>query len=150
MVSGSKHRSVVVRSAPAAAEKVYRQILSEAQVNDYSQDDIFAIHLALEEAFLNAIQHGNKQDPNKEVEIGYLVTPEKVEISVADQGSGFDADNLPDPRCGENLYRTSGRGVFLMRYYMNSVEYNPTGNCVHMVRYKKGSDLSEPKAKCKS
>jgi serine/threonine-protein kinase RsbW len=131
-------QSVVVPGTASAVRSVCEQILSKAHTYKYTGNDIFAIHLALEEAFLNAIKHGNKMDPSKEVKIEYSVTADKVDISIMDQGRGFDADNVPDPRIGDNIYKTSGRGLFLMRSYMNVVEFNKAGNCVHMVKYKDG------------
>jgi len=102
----------------------------------YSQDDIFAVHLAVEEAFLNAVKHGNKMDPDKKVAIDYILDQEKAEIWIADEGTGFDPKGVPDPRVGENLYRPEGRGLLLISAYMHLVEYNEQGNRVHMIRYK--------------
>ncbi|MHC4332572.1 MAG: ATP-binding protein [Planctomycetota bacterium] len=128
--------SMVVESVPSAVEVVCSRILSEVESNDFSQEDVFGVHLALEEAFLNALKHGNKMDSGKEIKIDYLVGGDRVEISLADEGDGFDPANVPDPRRGDNLYKTAGRGVFLMRCYMDVVEFNERGNVVRMVRYK--------------
>ena len=73
------------------------KILSQLQRNCFSQDDIFAVHLAVEEAFINAIRHGNKMDPTKKVKIEYLVSSDKVEIFMTDQGEGFNPEAVPDP-----------------------------------------------------
>jgi serine/threonine-protein kinase RsbW len=129
-------RSVVVASKPNAIQKPCTQFLSELEDGGFSDEDIFATHLALEEAFSNAVNHGNKADRDKEIEIKYLVSSDKVEITIADEGEGFDPESVPDPRCGENLYRPEGRGLFLIRSYMDVVEFNAKGNCLHMVRYK--------------
>ncbi len=129
-------RSIVIESKPSATVKVCRQILPILEANNFSQEDIFAVHLALEEALINAIKHGNKMDPNKEVKIDYSVSPEKVEISMTDQGEGFTPEAVPDPRHGENLYKNEGRGLLLMQAYMDMVEFNKSGNCVRIVRYK--------------
>jgi len=138
-------RSVQIESAPSAIYSICEEIISELDNNNFSKEDKFAVHLALEEAFLNALKHGNKMDYDKKVKIDYLVSPEKVEIFVEDEGEGFDPNSVPDPRCGENLFRTSGRGLFLMRSYMDVVEYNEQGNCVHMVRYKEKPTLADKK-----
>jgi serine/threonine-protein kinase RsbW len=130
------NRSMVVKSTPLAVRGVCKKILSELGANNFSQDDIFAVHLALEEAFLNAVKHGNKMNPNKEIKIDYLVDVDRIEISMMDEGNGFDPEVVPDPRYGENLYKTEGRGLFLIRSYMDVVEFNKRGNCVRMVRYK--------------
>ena len=113
-----------------------RKLLADAEANGFDEDKIFAIHLALEEAFLNAVRHGNGDDPTKTVSVDYAVTPDKFEISITDQGPGFDPEALPDPRVDKNICKCCGRGVLLMRAYMDLVEYNQTGNSVHMIKYK--------------
>ena len=132
-------RSVVVESRPSALEQSCREILSTLEAGGFSQDDIFAVHLALEEAFLNAVKHGNRMDPTKKVQIDYTVDQEKVEISMTDEGPGFDPGRVPDPRVGKNLYRPEGRGLLLIRSYMHTVEYNERGNSLRMVRCKSPS-----------
>jgi serine/threonine-protein kinase RsbW len=132
------HKSVVVPGTASATRKVCEQILSEVRTYEYSQNDIFAIHLALEEAFINAIKHGNKMDPSKEIKVEYTIMPEKVDISITDEGSGFDTKIAPDPRAGDNLYKINGRGLFLIRSYMNFVGFNEAGNCIHLIKYKDG------------
>lgn len=121
-------------------------MLSILDEKGYTQDDVFAVHLALEEAFLNAVKHGNKMDPSKKVTLEYLVDDEKVEIRMADEGPGFDPRSIPDPRMGENLYRPEGRGLLLMTTYMDMVEYNDQGNGLCMVRYKKRPVSGQPRA----
>ena len=135
--------SEVIESKPSAISDVYERILSNLEGNGYSEDDIFAVHLALEEAFLNAITHGNKMDPGKKVRIDYLVNVDKVEIDIMDQGEGFNPETVPDPRLGQNLYKTAGRGLLLISSYMDVVEFNEQGNRVHMVRYKEKPDLTK-------
>ena len=135
MVSNSSnHCSVVISGQTSAIEPVCSKILAQLEDKEYSEEDIFAIHLSLEEAFVNAVNHGNKQDPEKEVEIKYSVNDEEVEIFVSDQGKGFDSNDIPDPRCGDNLYKPGGRGIFLIKSFMDSVEYENNGSSVHMVK----------------
>jgi len=128
---------------PSTITEVCKQILSELEANNFSEEDIFAVHLALQEAFLNALRHGNKMDAGKEVKIDYLVDSDRIEISMTDEGNGFDPESVPDPRLGENIYKIEGRGLLLMRSYMDVVKFNEPGNCVHMVRYKEKPQLSE-------
>ena len=116
--------------------KICQRLLDEVREKNFNSDEIFAIHLALEEAIFNAVKHGNKFDPAKSVDIDYRVTDEKCDIAVTDQGSGFSPDSLPDPRDEENLYKPCGRGVLLMKSYMDVVEFNKPGNKVHMIKYK--------------
>jgi len=137
MVSDSLvHKSVVIDSSRSAVEQLCSRLLEAATAKDFDGDDIFAIHLALEEALLNAIQHGNKQGTDKQIKVEYFITPAKFEISITDQGTGFNPDAVADPRAEENLRKCCGRGLLLMRSYMDAVEYNEAGNCVHMVKHK--------------
>jgi len=137
MESGTVYtKSWVLPSTVLTVGQVCRQLLEQVRRRGFEEQDIFAIHLALEEALTNAIHHGNHNDPEKTVSVECLITPEKFDISIADQGSGFDPETLPDPRCGENLYKTEGRGVLLIRAYMDVVEYNTMGNCLHLIKYR--------------
>jgi len=129
-------KSCVIPSTAAAVGQLCREILDTARERGFGEQDLFAIHLALEEAFMNAVRHGNQSDPSKNVTVELLITPEKLDISIADQGCGFDPEALPDPRQGENLYKTEGRGVLLIRAYMDIIEYNTMGNCVHLVKFR--------------
>jgi serine/threonine-protein kinase RsbW len=129
-------RSVVVSSTHTAIAEVYQQILPGLKANNFSEEDIFAIHLAVEEAFINAIKHGNKNEPSKAVKIDYAIEADKIEICMTDEGSGFDPEVIPDPRYGDNLYKPAGRGMLLMKSFMDVVEYNSQGNSVRMIRYR--------------
>lgn len=131
--------SITVQSTPTALDALYRQILEKLQENEYSEDDIFGVHLAFEEAFINAVKHGNKMDESKTVKVDYSISQEKVEITVTDQGNGFSIDAVPDPRVGENLYRPDGRGLLLIGAYMDTMEYRGPGNCLHMVKFRSHS-----------
>ena len=135
--------SIVVQSESSAVVDVCKQILSRMEENNFDRDDIFAVHLTLEEAFLNAVKHGNKMDPTKKVKVDYAVDADKVEISITDEGKGFEPDAVADPRFGPGLYQPGGRGLLLMNSYMDTVRYNERGNSVYMVRYKEKPELTE-------
>ena len=132
--------SVVVQSQPLALDGVYKQILGGLKQNNYSDDDIFAVHLAFEEACLNAVKHGNLMDPSKTVTVEYTVNTEKTTITITDEGKGFDPKGVPDPRLAENLYQPEGRGLLLINAYMDVVEYNDRGNRVYMARVRSQPD----------
>ena len=134
--------SITVESKPSAVVNVREEILPRLKEKGFSKDDIFAVHLTLEEAFLNAVKHGNKMDPNKTVQVDYSVSEEKIEISITDQGPGFKPEKVDDPRFGENLLKPGGRGLLLMNSYMDVIKYNEQGNSVYMVRYKEKPFLS--------
>jgi serine/threonine-protein kinase RsbW len=124
-----------VDSYPAAVEKTRQWFLSQLNQFEFDDDDVFAVQLAFQEAFYNAIKHGNRMDAGKKVKIDFVINNDRIEISMTDAGSGFDPDAVPDCRVGENLYKPEGRGLLLMRSYMDIVEFNEIGNSVHMVRF---------------
>jgi len=139
----SSNCSIVVESKPSAVVEVCKQIIAKLKANKFDKDDVFAVHLTLEEAFLNAVKHGNKMDPTKKVKVEYIVDSEKVEISITDEGNGFDPEHVADPRFGDKLFEPGGRGLLLMNSYMDIVEYNERGNSVRMVRYKEKPDFTK-------
>jgi serine/threonine-protein kinase RsbW len=83
----------------------------------------FAIDMAVREAVANAVVHGNKGDESKLVEISLICSPEFFEIKIHDQGHGFNPDAVPNPTDAENILKTSGRGVFFMRNFMDEVDW---------------------------
>jgi serine/threonine-protein kinase RsbW len=93
------------------------------------QDSRINIPLACDEAITNAIIHGNKSHPDKKVNIQIYISNSRFRMRVRDQGDGFDFDSLADPRKGDNVHRSSGRGVFLIRNIMNTADYKE-GGCV--------------------
>jgi serine/threonine-protein kinase RsbW len=95
----------------------------------FSEDAAFGLDMAVREAVTNAVVHGNKLDETKFVELSLRNIPGAVEISVHDQGSGFNPNEIPDPTRAENILKTSGRGIFFMRNFMDEVDWsmNPKG-----------------------
>ena len=122
---------------------VQKQILDEVKRHGFNTNSLFATRLALEEALVNAIKHGNKLDPAKKVIVEAKVTPERVEIEIEDEGPGFRRSAVPDPIAEENLCKCSGRGILLIEAYMNSVKWSRGGRRVKMVRYNEPSELPE-------
>ena len=100
----------------------------------FDERELFCIRLALEEALVNAIKHGNQMDRSKKVHIQYRITSERFEVSISDEGCGFDPEDVPDPMEAENIERCSGRGLLLMRHYMTDVVFHAPGNRVRMVK----------------
>ncbi len=98
------------------------------------------ILIALTEAVNNAIYHGNKQDPDKEVVLRYKAEKDHFSFTVEDQGPGFDYDNVPDPTSPENLEKPNGRGVFLMRNLSDDISFSEEGRIVEI----KFHNLSSP------
>ena len=103
----------------------------------FDDREIFSIKLALEEALVNAIKHGNQMDRSKKVRISYRVTADRFDIHITDEGKGFDPEDVPDPMAVENLERPCGRGLLLMRSYMTEVVYQDKGRAVRMAKVRK-------------
>jgi len=95
----------------------------------------FDIKLALEEAITNSIKHGNKQQPDLYVKVDMHLDDGQLIMTVKDQGEGFDYLHVPNPREKDRLLNTSGRGVFLIRKIMDSVEYSDAGREVKMKKF---------------
>lgn len=124
-------------SSSQAAKQVVDEILARLDACCWSEQDVFGIHLALEEALMNAIKHGNRGDPSKFVVVRCEIDPQRFCVEITDEGDGFNPDEVPDPTLDENLDRPSGRGLMLMRCYMSEVRYNACGNSVVMVKYRR-------------
>jgi serine/threonine-protein kinase RsbW len=92
------------------------------------------LFVALDEAFVNAVKHGNKNDPTKLVRITAELSPKEACFTVEDEGEGFNVQSIPDPCDPANLFKSSGRGVLLIYNIMDEVEYNAQGNRVKMVK----------------
>src|SRR5690242_14320001 len=126
------YTEVVIPSDPTEARRVQEQIERLLQDRATSDHDLFGIKLALEEALVNAIKHGNQMDRSKNVHISYRLLPDRFDVRIADEGVGFDPADVPDPTAVENLERPCGRGLMLMRHYMSEVAYSERGNTVSM------------------
>jgi len=97
-------------------------------------DSCFAVRLALEESLINAVKHGNNFDADRSVYIKYDISKERVLIKVKDEGRGFDPEEVPDPTTEENLAKPFGRGIMLMRAYMDEVTYSACGTEVTLMK----------------
>ena len=120
---------------PAKAENIAlaEKLIDEAcQKHGVHESHYGNILIALTEAVNNAIHHGNRQDPAKQVTVGYHVDGDRVVFVVKDQGAGFDHDHLPDPTDPENIEKPHGRGVFLMRALADDIAFSDNGATVAM------------------
>lgn len=104
------------------------------QANRFGDSDIFAVKLAVEEALVNAIKHGNQLDVTKHFRVEYSINEDLFGITIADEGVGFNPDEVPDPREECNLDRPCGRGVFIIRHFMTTVDYRDGGKKVVMTK----------------
>lgn len=129
-MSSDEYIEVTIPSDTAEGQAVQARIVEALEVREYPVRDVFAVRLALEEALVNAIKHGNGMSPDKSVDIKYWISDERVRIEIQDEGQGFDRTHVPDPTLLENLERPCGRGIMLMGAFMNLIEYNEQGNKV--------------------
>jgi serine/threonine-protein kinase RsbW len=125
-------QEIVISSDPAEARRVQDDIEQALLSQQYDEREVFSIKLALEEALINAIKHGNQMDRNKKVLIRYRIQSERFDVRIIDEGKGFNPEDVPDPMAVENLERPCGRGLLLIRHYMTEVVYHPPGNRLSM------------------
>ena len=92
----------------------------------FADDEVMQISMAVREGAVNAVLHGNAYAPDKKVTLEFERTPSDLIITIRDQGTGMDLGKIPNPLAPENLLKTSGRGIFLMRSFMDVVEIRPS------------------------
>jgi serine/threonine-protein kinase RsbW len=103
----------------ALAEEMGVRVAAEA---GFGEDDQYKIGLAVHEGVMNAFQYGNQERRERKIHLTFVLHDEKLEIHVVDQGAGFRIEDVPDPRNDENVLSDSGRGVLLMRAFMDEVD----------------------------
>ena len=104
----------------------------------FDDDDLMRIGMAVRESLVNAVVHGNRYNANKKVRFSVVNSAERFTIRIADEGEGFEYQEVPDPLAPENLMRTSGRGLFLIRSFMDEFQIRrlePGGTEVTLVKY---------------
>lgn len=120
----------LVDLAHSASEKM-------AELVGFDADEALNIGLAVREAVINAMLHGNRQDPDLDVELTLAVVQNGLQATVRDHGTGFDPEGTPDPTEGNNIMRTSGRGLLLIRAFVDEVEFENAadgGNVIRMTK----------------
>jgi serine/threonine-protein kinase RsbW len=133
--------NVEVANDRAAITALGELVLAAAERAGYSEASRFAVRLALEEAVVNAFRHGHKNlSPNETVEVEFEVDKQSIRLVVTDKGPGFKPNDVPDPTAEENLTKTSGRGLLLMRAYMTDISHNKAGNQIRMTYSKPDSE----------
>jgi len=118
-----------------SAEELATNMAERAGLED---EDLMKIGMAVRESMVNAVVHGNRYNANKKVRFSVAHTTDRFTIRIADEGEGFDVESLPDPLAPENLLRTSGRGIFLIRSFMDEfdIRRGDTGGMeVTLVKY---------------
>jgi len=115
--------SLTLESTLASVDTVEETALDFARTAGFDPDTASNIAMVAREAAVNAVIHGNRYDLARHVTATFEVSSSALTIKIADQGSGIDVDAIPDPLAPENLLRSSGRGVFLMRAFMDEVHF---------------------------
>ena len=102
------------------AEEMAGQLAAKAGFDEDSRD---GITMAVREAMINAVLHGNAYDPNKRVNLSLEQNDRELVVTISDEGRGLDPDEIPDPLAAENLMKQSGRGIFLIRAFQDEVRF---------------------------
>ncbi len=117
--------------------EIVNKIARSMALSGFPRRDVLAVRVSLEEAVLNSFKHAYHGLLGQTVIIRHLISGDQILLEVQDQGCGFNPDLVPDPTLPENWERDSGRGILMMRAYMDLVAYNDQGNCVTL--YKRSS-----------
>ena len=132
--AGEEKSELVLPSRIESIERAAEAAAKAAADSGVDETAMFGIDLAVREAVANAVKHGNKLDETKRVAVSFHKTSESFDITIEDEGDGFDFNHLPDPTDPANLLKDSGRGTFLMRSFMDAVEWDSGGRKVKMTK----------------
>ncbi|HRC91651.1 MAG: ATP-binding protein [Bacteroidetes bacterium] len=125
-------QTIQIESKPESIHIIERLVDDLKGEHNIHEDAYGNILVAVTEAVNNAIQHGNKYNPNLKVKISYEVESDTISFVITDQGKGFDYYNLPDPTAPENLEKPTGRGVFLMKHLADQIIFSNNGSSVEL------------------
>jgi serine/threonine-protein kinase RsbW len=134
-------RSYTLESTLETVDNAEEAATKMAEESGFGDDEVMQIAMAVREAAVNAVLHGNAYDPEKKVRLDFELTKSDLVITIRDQGKGLDLGKIPDPLAPENLLKTSGRGIFLIRSFMDEVEIHPskTGTEIKLVKHVHGT-----------
>jgi serine/threonine-protein kinase RsbW len=122
MAPETKHLEVTLDTQVESVNVAEEMCLRVAEAAGFGEDDCYRIGMSVREGVINAFHYGNQERPDKKIHLVVDLTPEKMIIHVLDEGKGFDLSSVPDPLAQENLLSTSGRGIFLMRAFMDEFD----------------------------
>ncbi len=114
---------LVISSEVRLVDVVHTASETMAGMAGFEEDDALNVGIAVREAVINAMLHGNRMDPSRKVEVSLQARPRSIRARVRDQGAGFDSGATPDPTVGDNLMRSSGRGILVMRAFVDKVDF---------------------------
>src|SRR5262245_41347612 len=122
MAPETKHLEVTLETQVESVNVAEEMCLRVAEAAGFGEDDCYRIGMSVREGVINAFHYGNQEKPEKKIHLAVDLTAEKMIIHVADEGAGFSLKDVPDPLAEENLLSTSGRGIFLMRAFMDEFD----------------------------
>jgi len=122
MAPDTKHLEVTLDTHVESVNLAEEMCLRVAEASGFSEDECYRIGMAVREGVINAFHYGNQEKPDKKIHLAIDLTIEKMIIHVLDEGKGFRLSDVPDPLAEENLLSTSGRGIFLMRAFMDEFD----------------------------
>jgi len=125
MGSEDKHLEVTLETQVESVNLAEEMCLRVAEAAGFGEDDCYRIGMSVREGVINAFHYGNQERPEKKIHLAVDLTTDKMIIHVLDEGTGFKLSDVPDPLAEENLLSTSGRGIFLMRAFMDEFDVVP-------------------------
>jgi serine/threonine-protein kinase RsbW len=125
MAPETKHLEVTLETHVESVNLAEEMCLRVAEASGFGEDECYRIGMAVREGVINAFHYGNQEKPEKKIHLAIELTQEKMVIKVMDEGKGFRLTDVPDPLAEENLLSTSGRGIFLMRAFMDEFDVVP-------------------------
>jgi serine/threonine-protein kinase RsbW len=145
MTPEAKHLEVILDTHVESVNLAEEMCLRVAEAVGFNEDECYRIGMSVREGVINAFHYGNQERPDKKIHLAVDLTQEKMVIHVMDEGKGFRLQDVPDPLAEENLLSTSGRGIFLMRAFMDefNVVSGRTGGA-EIVMSKKIPPLGKP------
>lgn len=131
-------RKLLLDSTLDSVEVAETAVLTAAEEIGFGEDDLHQLGMAVRESMVNAVVHGNRYNARKKVHVSVTKGSDRLTIVIADEGDGFDPDAIPDPLAEENILRQSGRGLLLIRAFVDEFQVlkgEPRGTEVRMVKY---------------
>jgi serine/threonine-protein kinase RsbW len=125
MTTDPKHLEITLETQVESVNLAEEMCLKVAEAAGFGEDDCYKIGMSVREGVINAFHYGNQERPEKKIHLAVDITNEKMIIHVLDEGKGFSLADVPDPLAEENLLSTSGRGIFLMRAFMDEFDVVP-------------------------
>src|SRR5499427_10766978 len=122
MAPETKHLEVTLDTHVESVNLAEEMCVRVAEASGFNEDECYRIGMAVREGVINACQYGNQEKPEKKIHLAIDLTGERLVIRVMDEGKGFRLNDVPDPLAEENLLSTSGRGIFLMRTFMDEFD----------------------------